>query len=249
MPAPHPKSPELHIVTPFDYKYEGSELTLFAAATNWKNYWTRQVRPYIGGDTLEVGAGLGTNTALLADRATGWTCLEPDQQLADEIRRSIGAGRLPPHCRVVTGTLSALEPEILVDSILYIDVMEHIAEDRQEMAKAAEKLRPGGHHIVLAPALQWLFSPFDAAIGHHRRYSKKSLLALAPHTLEPVRAWLSRFLRLVGLGGKPLAAVDCHAEPGQIRFWDGVLVRLSRAADPVLGFGVGKTVSGIWKRK
>ena len=136
-----------------------------------------------------------------------------------------------------------------MDSILYIDVMEHIAEDRQEMAKAAEKLRPGGHLIVLAPALQWLFSPFDAAIGHHRRYSKKSLLALAPHTLEPVRARYLDSCGLLASAANRWLLSTAMPNPRQIRFWDGVLVRLSRAADPVLGFGVGKTVLGIWKRK
>ena len=91
--------------------------------------------------------------------------------MSNVIRDAVAAGSLPKHCQAITGTLASLDPEVKADTILYIDVMEHIAGDRQEMADAAARLRPGGHLIVLSPAHQWLFSPFDEAIGHYRRYT------------------------------------------------------------------------------
>jgi SAM-dependent methyltransferase len=235
-------------LTESTYEYEGSELTLFAAATNWKAYWSAQIAGYIKGSALEVGAGMGTNTALLAHWATDWTCLEPDAQLSAEISRKIVSGSLPPHCRVITGTLAGLDPGYQADTILYIDVMEHIADDGEEMAKAASRLRPGGHLIVLSPAHQWLFSPFDAAIGHHRRYSRNSILALTQPGLRPVTV---RYLDSCGLLASAanrwlLSASMPNAR--QIKFWDNVLVRMSRAADPVTAFSLGKTVIGVWTR-
>lgn len=231
------------------YEYEGSELTLFATATNWKTYWSRQIRPYVRGTTIEVGAGLGANTALLSSQATEWTCLEPDPQLADEIRRSVAAGILPSYCRVITGTLADLEPEAMADCILYIDVLEHIADDRKEVAKAAQRLRPGGHLIVLAPAHQWLFSPFDAAIGHHRRYSKRSLVALTRPELEPVTVHYLDSCGLLASAANRWLLSASMPNPRQITFWDGVLVQMSRAADPMIGFRVGKTILGVWRRR
>ena len=65
-----------------DFTYVGEELDLFAQARNWKRYWSDQVRPFVTGAVLEVGAGIGTNTRLLdTPGATRWTCLEPDQRL------------------------------------------------------------------------------------------------------------------------------------------------------------------------
>jgi SAM-dependent methyltransferase len=231
------------------YEYEGSELTLFADATNWKSYWSRQIRPYISGSTIEVGAGLGTNTALLADMSCDWLCLEPDQQMANSIRDAVGTGSLPKHCRVIAGTLASLDPGISADTILYIDVMEHIADDRQEMADAAARLRPGGHLIVLSPAHQWLFSPFDEAIGHHRRYTKASLLALTPPDLAPLKAFYLDSFGLMASAANRWILSASMPNSRQISFWDNVLVRISRATDPLVGFSVGKTVLGIWRRR
>jgi 2-polyprenyl-3-methyl-5-hydroxy-6-metoxy-1,4-benzoquinol methylase len=42
-----------------------------------------------------------------------------------------------------------------------IDVLEHIEDDKSELARAVSHLRPGGRLVVLSPANQWLFSEFD----------------------------------------------------------------------------------------
>jgi 16S rRNA A1518/A1519 N6-dimethyltransferase RsmA/KsgA/DIM1 with predicted DNA glycosylase/AP lyase activity len=68
--------------------YVGAELELFARAANWKAYLARQIRPFLAGDVLEVGAGMGANTALfLTPAVRRWTCLEPDGRLASRIDR------------------------------------------------------------------------------------------------------------------------------------------------------------------
>lgn len=231
------------------YAYEGSELTLFAAATNWKHYWSRTILPYVHGRVIEVGAGLGTNTPQLAGRATDWLCLEPDQQFAQEIRRRIGDGMLPPHCRVVTGTLGTLDSTVSADSILYIDVLEHILDDRKELTEAARRLRPGGYLVVLSPAHPWLFSSFDAAIGHHRRYTRRSLLALTPPELEITAALYLDSCGLMASAANRWLLSASMPNRRQIHFWDKVLIRLSRATDPVTQYRIGKSVLAIWKRK
>ena len=66
-------------------------------------------------------------------------------------------------------------------------MLEHIEDDAAEVRRAAEALAPGGHLLALSPAQPWLFSPFDAEIGHFRRYTKKSFAALAPPGLTAVK--------------------------------------------------------------
>jgi hypothetical protein len=77
-----------------------------------------------------------------------------------------------------------------------LDVLGHIEDDDAELRLAARYLRKGGHLIVLAPAHQFLYSPFDGAIGHFRRHCRRSLRAAAPPELSFV---LLRYLDSAGL--------------------------------------------------
>jgi SAM-dependent methyltransferase len=231
------------------YSYVGSELELFAAAINWKSYVRRQVDRYLGRDVLEVGAGQGGTTRVLCDgRADRWLCLEPDASLAARLRSAVGDGDLPDCCRIRVGTSADLDRCDDFDTILYMDVLEHIAEDRAELEQAAARLRPGGHLIVLAPAHQWLFTPFDAAIGHYRRYAKGTLRGVAPAGLPLVRlAYLDAAGMLASLGNR-LVLRSAAPTPSQIAVWDRFLVPFSRWIDPLLGYSVGKSVLAVWQK-
>ncbi|MGA8757243.1 MAG: methyltransferase domain-containing protein [Stellaceae bacterium] len=127
-------------------RYIGTELEIFAAASNWKSYIAQKIGPFIDGRVLEVGAGIGANTRVLySARVSEWTCLEPDPDLAGRIKWPRKHGGLPRCCRVVNGTVAALESSGPFDTILYLDVLEHIANDRAELACAARLLSPQGH--------------------------------------------------------------------------------------------------------
>src|SRR5947207_14029173 len=119
------------VVADSEFKYAGSELDLFEKARNWKAYWRSQIAGFVRGDVLEVGAGIGANTLALAGLDfERWTCLEPDAALAARIT-------LPPRGRhkAVAGTIDDLTPaEAKFDAILYIDVLEHIEDDRRQLA-------------------------------------------------------------------------------------------------------------------
>jgi SAM-dependent methyltransferase len=231
------------------YTYVGTELDLFAAARNWKSYVKRQVRPLLGTNVLEVGAGHGgTTRALCDDGRRRWVCLEPDSSLAGRLITSISTGELPHCCEPRIGTVADLDDSERFDTILYMDVLEHIADDRAELASAADHLREGGHLIVLAPAHQWLFTPFDESIGHYRRYTKSTLRAAGPAGLDLARlAYLDSVGMLASLGNR-LLLKSAMPSPGQIAFWDRVLVPLSRGADPLLGFSLGKSVIAVWRK-
>src|SRR5215216_1084233 len=163
-----------------DQAYIGQELTIFAHAINWKKYYTSIIQSYFGKHVLEVGAGIGATTKVMCDGTQKeWICLEPDLTLRTEIDRLVAEGRLPACCQTRGGFVSDVLPETLIDTIIYIDVLEHIENDRIELETASARLSSGGHLIVLSPAFNFLYSPFDKAIGHFRRYSRKSMLQLS----------------------------------------------------------------------
>jgi 2-polyprenyl-3-methyl-5-hydroxy-6-metoxy-1,4-benzoquinol methylase len=225
-----------------ELKYVGSELDLFAEVWNWKAYWSAQVRPFLSGDVLEVGAGIGANTRFLdSGRETGrWVCLEPDPELASRVPGNA--------CETVCGTLESMAGQTF-DTILYIDVLEHIEEDREELNRAAAHLRPGGRLIVLSPAHQWLFSPFDAAIGHFRRYNRPMLRAISPAGL---RLEQMRYLDCAGMAlsaANKLLLRQSMPTKAQLRLWDRWIVPVSRVLDKLLFYSLGKTIVAVWRKK
>jgi SAM-dependent methyltransferase len=231
------------------YRYIGEELDVFALAHNWKTYLRDVIGEHLTGDVLEVGAGIGGTTRVFCDGSQrSWTCLEPDRDLAARLESNIAGAHLPIAPRVVVGTVGDLPVIPAYDAIVYIDVLEHIEDDRGELARACALLRPGGRLVVLSPAHQFLYTAFDASIGHVRRYNRAMYLGITPPTvaLESVRyldsagMLLSAANRLFLRSDRPTAA--------QIRLWDRCFVATSRRVDRMLGWQVGKSLLGIWRR-
>jgi len=226
-------------------RYVGTELELFAQATHWKAYFSRSIARWVHGDVLEVGAGIGTNTReLYGPGVKSWLCLEPDASLAVQATAAVSA---LSGCSVLVGTTTSAKLGSY-DSILYVDVLEHIEDDRDELERAAKLLRPDGHLVVLCPAHQALYSELDRAVGHFRRYDAKSLTACGPAslTLESV-FYLDSVGMLASLANRALLK---SAEPslGQIKVWDRFMIPLSRLLDPCTGRRLGKSVVAVWRR-
>jgi hypothetical protein len=232
-----------------NYSYVGSELEIFARATNWKRYFGSLMAPFLGERVLEVGAGMGATTRVLCnERSKQWLCLEPDAQLVAAVDQEIQDGLLPACCSTRQGTIRSLEPDELFDSILYVDVLEHIQEDGQELELAAAHLAPGAALIVLSPAHQWLRTPFDDAIGHHRRYTKTSLAAVGPSGTKLQRLlYLDAAGTLLSLSNRVLLRQSMPTFR-QIEWWDRWIVPISRSVDPVLRYSIGKSVLAVWRK-
>jgi SAM-dependent methyltransferase len=232
-----------------NYHYVGSELELFAAATNWKAYLASVLRRFVVGRVLEVGAGIGSNIFYLHnDLVSEWTALEPDGDLAGRIEARLARGELPANCRLVNGTIAAVDSAALFDTILYIDVLEHISDDGAELVRACRHLATRGNLVVLSPAHQCLFTAFDAAIGHHRRYSRADMRALTP---PGCRLSTSLMLDCAGLfaslANKLLLSAALPSKR-QIAVWDKFLVPISHILDRVIGHSFGKTIVAVWSR-
>jgi len=231
-----------------DFKYVGSELDLFADVWNWKSYWSGQIRPFLTGDILEVGAGIGSNTLLLDTGGSGrWVCLEPDPELMGQLVKNFAGKDVKRAYETVCGTLDQVAGQKF-DTIVYIDVLEHIEKDREELSRAVGHMRPGGHLIVLSPAHQRLFSPFDSAIGHFRRYNKAMLRQISPMGVDLAEM---KYLDCVGMSlsaANMLLLRQSMPTKAQLRFWDHWIVPISRVLDKPLGYAVGKTIIAVWRR-
>ncbi len=119
---------------------------------------------------FEIGCGSGTLTRQF-ERDTAWTVDGTDLNLGALCRHQGGRGR------VLYYDITERRQDFLeeYDYLLLFDVLEHIEDTEPFLRAAFLHLRPSGMAFIGAPALQSLFSPYDIAAGHVRRYNKSSL--------------------------------------------------------------------------
>ena len=146
------------------------------AALNEAYFYPRAIvgefSPYLFGQVIEVGAGIGQLTALFAERIGNERLLgvEPDAHFASIFREKC------PDIRLVEGTVNNLPTGTKCDTIVSVNVMEHIKDHVEEMARYRALLAPRqGHLCILTPARPEIYAPIDKDFGHFRRYTKASI--------------------------------------------------------------------------
>lgn len=230
------------------FEYIGNELELFAAAKNWKGYIANLIKQYIKGDVLEAGAGIGSNTMVFfTPEVTSWLLLEPDKKFCTVLETLLAENHLPAKCFVFNGYSNELSNKF--DTIIYIDVIEHIEDDKKEIDTATSLLKKGGKLIVLSPAHNFLMSPFDKAIGHFRRYSKKTIINTANENLAAVKIIYADSMGLVASLANKYFLKQQYPTKKQIHFWDTFIVPVSKIIDRILFYKAGKTIIAVWTKK
>jgi SAM-dependent methyltransferase len=224
-----------------------------AEAENYHRWILEVFAPHLGGRVVEVGAGTGSFSALLAQRGPRvLTLVEPSPRMYGQL-----TGRTWPE-GVEVRLHNAFFPEVAdrivaegrPDAILYVNVLEHVADDEGELRRAADALAPGGRLLIFVPALTALYSRFDAMLGHHRRYTRASLEATcAAAGLAVVE---SRYFDLLGVlpwWAKYRLLRSREMSPGSVRLYDRLGVPVTRALERAIRPPVGKNVLLVATRR
>ena len=144
------------------------ELEFFDAAKNWRKYQFENILKYINSSVLEVGPGTGNNVQYYRDKASEITLLEINKHMSNLLKSKFEGDQ-----KITVQNSDIYSQERKFDTILYMDVLEHIEDDKNEINRALEQLKPGGNIIFFVPAYQFLYSDFDKVIGHVKRYNKR----------------------------------------------------------------------------
>ena len=154
-------------------EYQGWELEHFDNSYNFRNYQNDLFISHLNGRVAEVGPGNGENLRIYKDKADKIELFEPSKPLFEKLKsKYVNEKKF-----IIKNEFFSLR-ENLYDTIVYLDVLEHIKNDQQEIVKVFNSLKSGGKLIVNVPAFQHLYSDFDKDVGHFRRYNKKTLLNL-----------------------------------------------------------------------
>lgn len=146
------------------------------------DYVTRYAALPKGARILEIGCGTGHNLPMLQQFG------EVDAIEIDDAARAIASQRLgKPASAAPLPELPGVERGSY-DMIAVLDVVEHIKDDVAALQAMKDCLKPGGKILIAVPAHQWMWSAHDVVNHHHRRYSKRTLVAaIRKAGLEPTR--------------------------------------------------------------
>jgi SAM-dependent methyltransferase len=147
-------------------------LTDIAAARHYNDWIYSRARPFLGGRTLDVGAGLGTFATRASADGVEVVALEPEAELADRLERIVAGD---PNVRVLRAAVEELHEGESFDSAMCFNVLEHLPDDVPALRALHDNLRPGGSLLVLVPSHPSLYGPYDASVGHVRRYTARAL--------------------------------------------------------------------------
>ena len=219
--------------------YSGTELDAMAQARNYCRSILGYFAPYLGENVVEIGAGAGTFSQLLLNhgRTSELVLFEAAANLCPTLGHRFEADpRVRLHCRPFDVRLLGRSP----DSVVLVNVLEHILDDAALLSQIHQSLRPGGSLLLFVPALEWNYGSLDKAFEHHRRYSRKALRK----KLEGAgfRVERTRYVNMLGIAswffaGKILRQTTLI--PAQVRWYDRWIVpwsfKLERICEPPIG--------------
>ncbi len=221
-------------------QYFGKDLEAMSFAKNYHKWILAELLPYLGNSVAEVGAGVGSfSTLVLETNISSLAAFEPSQNMYPLLQETLSKDK---RAKAINDSFGSANTGKRFDSILYVNVLEHIEDDASEFANARDALNPEGHLLIFVPALPWLYGEIDRQVGHFRRYMKKNLVELTRRSgFSVVKAryfdvagiipWYINFVLLKNL-----------ISGGSVSLYDWLVVPAMRVMEGLVPPPVGKNV-------
>lgn len=227
-------------------EYVGKDLEAMDFAENYHRWILDIFRPFLGRRLVEVGAGTGSFSNLLLETTPeALSLVEPSamyETLVESVPRNGGSTTISHYRNIFTAVANDIkraEP----DTVLYINVLEHIENDVDELRAVHQTLLVGGRVCIFVPSVPFLLSEFDRRIGHFRRYKRKELVRkcddagfksrlVRSFDAPGILPWLVKY-RLLG---------STTMESSAVQLYDRVAVPIIRRIESVLHPPIGKNL-------
>ena len=213
---------------------------MICAETSTAKHLVGYLEKHISGDLLEVGAGKGSFSPLLADLSTRLVAIEPNESYFVELQKAVS---MRANVSALNRTIKSLDREHAAgelperfDRLVYLHVLEHIEDDIQELRLTHRFISENGKVIIVVPSMPGIYGSVDSLSGHYRRYTKRELIALAKisgYEIEEIKSF------------NPLAAFPYwllyrvfkleHVGQGQMGMYDRIMVPLAYKLINVFG--------------
>ncbi|HEX8179321.1 MAG TPA: methyltransferase domain-containing protein [Pyrinomonadaceae bacterium] len=228
--------------------YAGRDLEAMAFARNYHRWLLDSFAPYLGRRLVEVGAGTGSFSELLLERAPASLALvEPATEMHRLLVTKVAGWQTTARVETyndlfmnVAARIAAVERP---DSIIYVNVLEHIADDERELRIVCDTLCPRGRVFIFVPALRWLYGSFDRLVGHERRYAWGELRAKCERAgFRVLKASYFDSAGVLPWWAKYRVLRSQQMGAGAVRFYDRFVVPPLRRLETLIPPPVGKNI-------
>ena len=232
-------------------RYAADDLETMQGATRYAAHLFELFRPYVGRRVLEVGCGIGTMSEKLAAVADVVLGIEPNPSCAVQVLEHM---RAEPKFSLRECLLEDCDPAELAshrfDTVFCVNVLEHIHDDVGALATFTRVVQPGGHVLVWVPAVPTAYGPLDAELGHHRRYTKRSLAqAFTRAELEIVSLRYTNPIGLIGWMYNAHVGKSRTHSPMQIKLFEALVAPWALPLDRLIPPPVGLSLVAVGRRR
>jgi 2-polyprenyl-3-methyl-5-hydroxy-6-metoxy-1,4-benzoquinol methylase len=231
-------------------RYAADDLETMREARRYSAHIFELIAPHLGKRVLEVGSGIGTVSSRLVETADYVLGIEPNANCIGSLMAAVGAHPrfTLRQCHLEECDRSELASHRF-ESVVCVNVLEHIADDVAALRTFRDVLVPGGRVIIFVPAVQAAYGPLDAELGHHRRYSKASLgRAFADAGLDVA---VLRYTNPIGLVGwmynSHVLKTRAHSL-AQVRVFDRVVAPWALPLERLIPPPIGLSLIGVGRR-
>ncbi len=228
-------------------EYVGKDLESMDFAENYHAWILDIFRPFLGESIVEVGAGTGSFSRLLLAETPKRLCLVEPSAMFETLKKEIDPAGYSTEILFYNEIFANAAEEIVAsgqpDSIVYINVLEHIEDDRAELKLMHDSLPTGGRACIFVPAIPFLLSEFDRQIGHFRRYTRKDLIGKCEQV--GFRVLVARGFDLLGILPwmvKYRFMGSLSMESGAVKLYDKAAVPFIKPLENLLRPLIGKNL-------
>lgn len=228
-------------------EYVGKDLEAMDFAVNYHRWILGIMKPFLGTHLVEVGAGTGSFSELLLETAPATLSLIEPSAMVETLRANLQNREFSTEIKIYPNIFAEVAEQLAVaqspDSLIYINVLEHIEDDRLELQTVHKTLRKNGRVFIFVPALPTLFSEFDKQIGHFRRYRKKELNEKCENA--GFRLLLSKYFDVSGILPwlvKYRLLKSRTMESGAVQLYDKFVVPLAQPFEKFIPPIIGKNL-------
>lgn len=216
---------------------EGLEILNVIANADKFNTWMYQtIRPFLKGEVLEIGSGIGNITQFVMNDKLSVTASDIRDNYCSMLYNKFNGNTYLKEVRKIDIIHPDFDNEYRdllekFDSIFALNIVEHVQDDELAVKNCKKLLRKNGNLIILVPAYMTLYNQFDKELEHFRRYTKVKLEQLFKNA--DLNIYKTRHFNFIGIFGWWFSGSILRKKTipeGQMKFYN-ILVPVFKLAD------------------
>lgn len=229
-------------------EYVGKDLEAMDFAVNYHRWILSLIKPHLGEHLVEVGAGTGSFSEFLLETEPKTLSLVEPSEMFNQLKNkefvvNQDSTQIITYQSIFSHISSDLHDRQSPDTIIYINVLEHIEDDEFELELVNKTLSDRGKIIIFVPALNFLFSEFDKQIGHFRRYTKSELIKKCKVANFEIK--LAKYFDISGILPwfiKYKLLKSLNMESGAVQLYDRSVVPITKFLESMVTPPIGKNL-------